>query len=424
MPGVNDPPPPQPAQPNPSMSALHQAHLRDPILKRASQNGREKSSNTSLYQTVAYYLLPPRQLEAGSLVHDWTFGLSIEEFGHIATTVPAEFGQRSTRILAEDSHQYRLRCSKIGQAQGSPINERNWTLSDTSFPLYMYLTLNGKNLEMRRKLHHGKDLPIDLTDHLVAGQNTLQVLLNTNPEDSDPSYYALAIETVIVRSEESIKQACEERMRIADDVLGSIKKSLNNSGTADDDDLIVVSGNVTIDMVDPITQSNSLEMPVRGRECTHWSCFDLEAFLKTRAPAEAQTRDKLQDLGISAVDVWRCPICRGDARPESLVADGFVLEARKNLVKDGKQKTRAIIVEADGSWRAKPEKIKEGGLSSQSRQTTLSAAPQSHQGSPVQQHAATMNQPNLTGQTRVPNGQAAVPPILRNPIEIVDLDSD
>jgi hypothetical protein len=422
MPGVNDPPPPQPAQPNPQMSALHQAHLREPILTRSSHSS-EESSTSVLYQMVAHYLLPPKQLEADSLVQDWTFDVSDEEFKHIASTLPSDFGQRSTRVLAEDSHQYRLRCSKIGS--GQMIKASDWTVSDTSFPTYMYLTINGKDLEIRRKLHYGKDLPIDLTEHLVAGQNTLQILLNTNPGDSDASNYALAVETVGVKSEESIVLACSKRMRAADDVLVSIKNSLN-SGTAgtsdDDDDLIMVSGNVTIKMVDPITQTNSFTLPVRGIDCTHWSCFDLAAFLQTRAPAETRTREKPHY--ISAVDVWRCPICRGDARPHNLIGDGFVLEARNKLVKDGKGKARAIIVEADGTWRPKPEKVKEGGLPSQSRQTTLSAAPRSHQGSPGQQHAATLNQISSMAQSAATNGQSATPSSPKKLVEIVDLGSD
>lgn len=317
MPSANDLPPPQPAQPNPQMSALHQAHLREPLLVQPPQDSSNSSHSSTpiYYQMVAYYLLPPKLLDAGSLAQDWTFDLSDEEFKHLAPTTPSSQGQRSTRIVAEGSHQYRLRCSKIGRKQ--PIKASDWAVSDTAFPTYMYLVLNDKHLEIRRKLHYGRDLPIDITEHLHTGQNTLSILLNTHLEDSDASNYALAIETVGVMSEESIVKACSQRMRAAKEVLASIQKSLIGGSSEmvddDNDDLIMVSGNVTIDMVDPITQSNSFTLPVRGIDCTHWSCFDLGAFLQTRTFAETQTRQKKQC--ISAVDVWRCPICRGDARP-------------------------------------------------------------------------------------------------------------
>lgn len=273
------------------------------------------------------------------------------------------------------------------------------------------MVINGHDLHVRRKLHHGKDLPIDVTDYLISGQNMLEFFLNSGPEDPDASDYVFAIETVGVKSEETIIKECKKRERAAEEVLTAIKDSLNGAGSAmenDDDDIIMVSGNVTIDLVDPITQNTTLTIPVRGLDCTHWSCFDLPAFLQSRM---------FPDRGISAVDVWRCPICRGDARPQSLIVDGFVLKARKKLDQDGKQKARAIIVEADGSWRPRPEKLKEDGPSSQSRQTTLSAPP--HQISPVQQPSVTTNPPMIPPTTT--NGSNPVP---KKPVEIVDLGSD
>lgn len=273
------------------------------------------------------------------------------------------------------------------------------------------MVINGHDLQVRRKLHYGRDLPVDVTDHVRSGQNKLEILLNQGPDDPDASNYVFAIETIGVKSEETIIEECRKRERAAEDVLTAIKNSLNGVGPAmdhDDDDIIMVSGNVTIDLVDPITQNTSLTVPVRGLDCTHWSCFDLPAFLQSRM---------FPDRGISAVDVWRCPICRGDARPQSLIVDGFVLKVRKELDQDGKQNVRAIIIEADGSWRPKPEKIKEGGPSAQSRQTTLVAP--SHQCSPVQQPSATANPPATQ-----PPATHTPTPAPKKPVEVVDIGSD
>lgn len=113
MPALNDPPPPQPAQPNPQMSALHQAHLRDPMLVQ-TPGTCDKSSTRCFYQMVSYYLLPPKRLASGARVQEWKFDLHEGEYNHIALTTQSNIeGQRSTRILAEGSHQYRLRCSKM-----------------------------------------------------------------------------------------------------------------------------------------------------------------------------------------------------------------------------------------------------------------------------------------------------------------------
>lgn len=116
MPALTDPPPPQPAQPNPQMSALHQAHLRDPMLVQ-SPGISDKSSTRYFYQMVSYYLLPPKRLASGARVQEWKFDLHEGEYNHIARTMRSNIeGQRSTRVLAEGSHQYRLRCSKMPQS--------------------------------------------------------------------------------------------------------------------------------------------------------------------------------------------------------------------------------------------------------------------------------------------------------------------
>ena len=42
-------------------------------------------------------------------------------------------------------------------------------------------------------------------------------------------------------------------------------------------------------------------------------------------------------------------------RPHRIVIDGFLMEVGEKLVAEGKEKTRAIIVEADGTWTPKVE---------------------------------------------------------------------
>ncbi|QDS70724.1 hypothetical protein FKW77_002823 [Venturia effusa] len=410
VPALNDPLPPQPALPNPQMSALHQAHLREPILMQ-DPDTFDESAPCNFYQMVSYYLLPPKRLASDSPVQEWKFDLHEGEYEHIALTMPSSIeGQRSTRVLAEGSHQYRLRCSKMPPSPQS-IKVKDWTVSNTTFPANMYMIINGHDLEVRRKLHHGKDLPIDITDYLKSGPNVLEILLNLGPDDLDASNYVLAIETVGVKSGETIIEECRRREREAEVVLSAIKNSLNGAGAVvnnDDDELIMVSGNVTIDLVDPIALNTTLTIPVRGLNCTHWSCFDLPTFLQSRM---------FPDQGISAVDTWICPICRGDARPQSLIVDGFVLKVRQKLDQDGKQRVRAIVVEADGSWRPRPEKVKEGGPSSQSKQTILSAP--SPQGSPVQQPSAITN-----ALVALPSSTSEPKLTAKRPIEIVDLGSD
>ncbi|KAG9560934.1 hypothetical protein KCU97_g17674, partial [Aureobasidium melanogenum] len=53
---------------------------------------------------------------------------------------------------------------------------------------------------------------------------------------------------------------------------------------------------------------------------------------------------------ISKVDAWKCPICKADCRPQSLVVDGFLMAVRDSLAARNMLKTRAINIESDGSW--------------------------------------------------------------------------
>ncbi len=46
---------------------------------------------------------------------------------------------------------------------------------------------------------------------------------------------------------------------------------------------------------------------------------------------------------------------RGDARPQTLLVDGFIVHVRKELLEKSLTATRAIVVEEDGLWKAKEE---------------------------------------------------------------------
>ncbi|KAL1631186.1 hypothetical protein SLS56_004433 [Neofusicoccum ribis] len=209
----------------------------------------------------------------------------------------------------------------------------------------MVLSLNGDMLEMRKKLQHGKDHPIDITSLIRLDENQLEISLLRRPNEEKTSNFVIAVEVIGIQHYEKIKVDCTLRKLIpAEDVLDSIKNSLN--GPEDDDDIAIVDSNVTINLFDPFTNCRPCDIPVRGKHCLHRNCFDLEIFL--------QTRDRRQDSPCY-VDVWKCPICRADVRPKSLVVDGFLFDVHKKLSAMGQSNTRAIIVDSDGKWRPKPE---------------------------------------------------------------------
>ncbi|KAF2205319.1 hypothetical protein GQ43DRAFT_358267, partial [Delitschia confertaspora ATCC 74209] len=325
---------PQPTEPNPSMSALHQVHLRSPLLR--GQEGISK-----LYQYFKSFALAPRRLDgAAAAVVKWTFEISEEAMKTIPIDIPGSWGEPNTRVLNVDSEVYRLRCAKWS-SPGVP-DEQTWAVTGTSWVSCGFFSLNGSSLIPRRKLHNGKDLPIDITPLLKAGTNTLEMTILQRDEDESYLKYFMAIEVIGMKRHEDIRHDCLTMNYIpATETVAAIKKRLNHADT--DDEIAIVQSSLSIQLFDPFSASRMCDIPVRGKYCLHYDCFDLETFLNTRK----------RKGDVSVADHWRCPICKGDARPHRLVVDGFLEEVGGKLAEQGLSNTRAIVVDADGAWKPK-----------------------------------------------------------------------
>lgn len=338
-PRENEMPRAQPTNPDPIRSALHQAHLRSPTLGRVEAH----PGAPRLYRHINGFALSPKKINKDLPVQTITFDIPQQNFERIPATVPSKrAGEPPSRPLTENSHTYRLRCASYPSDIGFP-SESTWVVADNYWPENLYLEFNGVMLEPRRKLHHNRYLPIDLTHLVKHGENSIKAIVNRTSTDPRAFEYVLAVEIVGVTSHESIKT--QLRTISAADTLKAIKTSLSSGN--DDDDLAVTSSNLTIKLFDPYSSSKIFDTPVRGSACSHKDCFDLETFLsvcKREKPGWP-----------TLVDCWRCPLCRGDVRPQTLIIDGFLVEVRKQLEKRNLLSTRAIVIEADGSWKPKEE---------------------------------------------------------------------
>jgi hypothetical protein len=334
-------------EPNPARFSLHQAHLRSPVLKA-------RLLEEPLYHYVKAFIKPPTRLSrANQAVEKWTFSLPTQIARCIPEAVPGEPGEVDRRLIDTESGTIRLRCIKWA-ASDLPDNHI-WASTDTSWIPYSYFILNGVSLQQRRKIHHGKDLSIDITGLMKEGENVLEVtVMAHSPADTSFLNYVVAIEHLGIMSQSSVKQHCLENNYMAgDQVLRDIQKKL--LGGCEDDDIAIVESNLTVNLFDPFSASKMCDMPVRGRTCLHNECFDLETFLSTRR----RTGD------VSVHDQWRCPICKGDARPHHLMFDGFIADVKKFLDSQGLSNTRAIVVSQDG-WSAKAEVRDPNGVSDRS----------------------------------------------------------
>lgn len=333
----------QPTHPEPNRSALHQAHLRSPVLGPIIPD----PDAPRMYRHVVGYALPPTKLKRAAPVQQITFTMREETLSRLARNeAPLGTGQPPRRTLTERSLTLRLRCCSCPMKYGF-ATESSWVTADNYWPDEMSFRLNGNELETRRKLHHGRYLPIDLTEFVREGFNILQITTIRMDRDLRKTNYAVAVEAVGTVAHDTIKKSLK-RISAADS-LAAIKKSLSGEESSDDD-IAVTSSSMTIKLVDPYSGCNMVNIPVRSSECLHHDCFDLEVFLSLcKRP---------HDGWPTLVDCWRCPLCRSDVRPQMLIVDEFLLGVRDTLAKQGLLNTRAIVVEADGSWRIKEEEQK------------------------------------------------------------------
>lgn len=343
--------------PNPTITALHQVHLRSPRLVPVDQNGKELKT-TRFYRYFKKFAQPPFLLATDSRTARRSFLLSKEAF----VKLPQAYSWPSYEYLSagsvrEGSLTYRIRCCILDTGNDS-CDESRWSLKELVWPEHVFFDLNGQILDVRRKYHHGKDLAVEVSAIVKEGINTLTVvILRPNHAKSIP--YAFAVEAVELTTHDTVMQNCTRTSPIpAEQTLKQIITSLATDPM--DDELAIVHGQVTISVTDPFT-SQIFNIPVRSISCLHRDCFDLDTFLQTRKTSAETPTESLQL--ISKVDDWRCPLCGADARPQMLRVDEFMLRVRARLEQLDQLDTKSIVVMQDGTWRA--------NLPSQERKRTI-----------------------------------------------------
>jgi hypothetical protein len=336
--------------PQPDRSALHQAHLRSPVLKPIDADEGLAPNETAprYYQAVQSFAVNPTTLLDPPFLTELTFAVPKRVYPNIAEDKISDLSAPMLREIRQGSLQYRVRCSRMnGDAK---IEPSDFVVADTNWPPTIFMEMNDSVLEIRRKGHFGKDRPVDITPHVLergaTKKNLLRVSVPRPPKTANDILYSIAIEVIEVFRHQQIIDMCLQEQRItAKEMIEDIRDKLSNSN-ADDDDVALVSANLTIDLADPFT-SRIFTTPVRGVRCRHRECFDLETFLISRS-------SKPQEVACMP-DVWKCPLCGGDASPRSLRVDEFLVSVRERLEREGGLDVKAILVTEDGSWTVKPE---------------------------------------------------------------------
>ncbi|OBT50269.1 hypothetical protein VE04_10364, partial [Pseudogymnoascus sp. 24MN13] len=306
------------------------------------------------YQAVQCFAVKPTTLLDSPLLTELSFAVPKRVFPYIAEDKSSDLSAPMLREVRQGSLQYRVRCTRMNK--DAPMERSDFVVADTSWPPTIFMEMNDSVIEIRRKSHYGKDRPVDITPHVLergpAKKNTLRVCVPRPPKTGNDIFYSIAIEVIEVFRHQQIIDMCLQEQRItAQEMIEDIRAKLSNANIDGDDDVALVSANLTIDLADPFT-SRIFTTPVRGVRGRHRECFDLETFLISRSTKPHEVA--------CLPDVWKCPLCGDGARPHALGGDEFLVSVRERLEREGGLDAKAILVTEDGAWTVKPEALPAG----------------------------------------------------------------
>lgn len=345
-----------------SMS-LTQADRRSPtrvVVDLATKTDSPPNPTKQLfYQSVQRMAVGPTPTPARPYLYNFEFMVTEEDYAlRVNKSVP------EGELLPVEKHfdgslRYRLRCCRA-RSEGEATTESDWVTRDTYWPTNIFINFNDNVVPVRRQSHNGKDLPVSITHLVRVGVNKLQVAIpDTVHQSTFSKRHVLGVEIIeTAQHDRTLLQIIKGGFEAASVTVGKIKARLRGS-TAGDDDFAVLQDGLSVDLADPFS-ARIFTVPVRGAQCQHIECFDLNNWLSTRPPSTATSANcqhrfncKCPDsLELTLPDKWRCPICSRDARPGSLRIDGFLVAVQKQLKESGKLSTvKSILVAPDGTWQ-------------------------------------------------------------------------
>lgn len=338
--------------------ALHQVQLWTPLAYIVDGQGQPAPS-LRLHQVVRHLVAKPIRLSAEERYTEVQFEVKDVEIGNKLAWFPSKFSKvgQGHHASREGSLRWRFRCVSRKHSK-DPIDEAEFCAISTTWPEYLVVTCNDKDVvELRRKQHYGKHLPAEITEAVREGINTLAISYDEAPNEIAGKELWIAVELVELVEREKLRGEVDRvpHKVLLDRIVAIMKAS-------DDDEIAITNPSISIDLQDPFS-AMIWKTPVRGKDCRHRECFDLDTFF--------DTRPKIQQNGPHSANDWKCPICQKDARPSSLIVDGFLEDVRADLETKGKLNVaRAILVKEDGEWEVKEDQT----LQQQDRQSSSATA--------------------------------------------------
>ena len=333
-----------PEQPAPLTTALHHAGASSPII---STQGVEQC-----FRCIQHVFICPEAMSRTIRYQQHSVLLTPEAINALAKDSYDAMSAVRSRVMCPNSYTYRIRCVKSPLGRALPSTEE-WVVSNHSWPSYIAILLNDQALDVRRQSHYGKDLPIDVTRIVKEGQNVLTMaIMDPSSVSNNNEQFFVGLEAIQTLSYPQTKFsiASLDLLTAQERILSRIRAATN------DPDVVILQPEIVLDLTDPFT-SSIFVVPVRGVNCTHTQCFDLDTFLSTRSGGASKDKSARP----CSPDEFRCPICKGDVRPCSLVIDSFFQSIRDKLQAMGRLDVKAVEIGITGEWVIKEDEEERKG---------------------------------------------------------------
>eukprot|EP00434_Breviolum_minutum_P041268 symbB.v1.2.036710.t1/scaffold5234.1/size29521/1 len=203
------------------------------------------------------------------------------------------------------------------------------------WPSFLSVEVNGHEVfttKVPLRGHKRRDVPQSLSANLRRGANTVEI---TAEDERRRDYMLAVVRTFPLRPKdlaplvpEDGYQECLQRVQVL------LHESIAQGQTHHGIDGVERVGDEHLKLQCPLTLMRP-SSPVRGAECRHFQCLDLDPYLISNYRMKAFNSR------------WRCPLCSLDLRPKDLRVDTFV----QMLLKETEPEVEEVLLFPDGTWK-------------------------------------------------------------------------
>ncbi|KAH6566353.1 hypothetical protein BASA62_006738 [Batrachochytrium salamandrivorans] len=203
------------------------------------------------------------------------------------------------------------------------------------------LTLNSQILPLHRKTYQrrdgvicaiGKDFPCNIAPHLIVGENGAQLWMKLAKNSPQYSFEVNAVE--MLNMEDALRCILNSTPFKVANSLALVSRLFFR-----DPDLELLETAVPLSLSCPLVMSR-LKVPVRGTNCTHVRCFDLENWLASYSSVKTGQPTPMA-----------CPICSFRLTVDQVHVDPFI----RHVLDSVSVELATVYIREDGSWGITPD---------------------------------------------------------------------